>query len=387
MRASTGQNVRKIDRYLLRQFVQVFVICFVSLAGLYTVIDAFGRLDDFSAGGKSFGEAALTAGRYYALQSLGFFNKTSGVLTLIAAMFTVTWIQRHQEMTALLAAGIPRLKVLAPVLGAAVAVSLGAAAMREFVLPELRHELSMNTKDLAGDRTVDLKPRYDNVTDIRLGGERANLSKRQIVNSSFTLPPRLSGVFGKQLEAEQATFLPAEGERPAGYLMTGVSRPTEIDTQPAVTNAENELVVVTRRDAPWLEPGQAFLVSGVSFELLAAGSQWRDLASTRELVHELANPSTDLGPDVKVAVHSRLVQPVLDVTLLLIGLPLVVSRGSGNPFVAIGLCVAVVTGFFVLSLGGQALGGGGWITPALGAWLPLLVFAPVAAYQAETLRQ
>ncbi|QDV72679.1 LptF/LptG family permease [Botrimarina mediterranea] len=378
--------MRKIDFYLLRQFVQVFVICFVSLAGLYTVIDAFGRLDDFSQGGASLGDAALAAGRYYALQSLGFFNKTSGILTLIAAMFTVTWIQRHNEMTALLAAGVPRLKVLLPVIIASVSIAFGAAGLREFVLPSIRHELSLDSKDLNGERGVELKPRYDNVTDILLGGETANLSKRTIENVNFTLPPRLSGPYGKQILAKNAAYLQAEGDRPGGYLLTDVTRPAQIDTQSMLAD-DKGAIVVTRRDAPWLQPGQAFVVSGVSFDLLAQGSQWRDLASTSELVRELANPSTDLGPDVRVAVHSRLAQPFLDVTLLLIGLPLVVSRGSGNPFVAIGLCVAVVTAFFVLTLGGQALGGGGWLKPALGAWLPLIAFVPVAAYQFDSLRQ
>lgn len=378
--------MRKIDFYLLRQFLQVFVICFISLAGLYTVIDAFGRLDDFSQEGSSLGDAAMAAGRYYALQSLSFFNKTSGILTLIAAMFTVTWIQRHNEMTALLAAGVPRLKVLMPVLVASVSIALGAAGLREFVLPSIRHEMSLDSKDLGGERGVELKPRYDNVTDILLGGETANLSKRTIDNVNFTLPPRLAGAYGKQILAKTATYLEADGDRPGGYLLSGVTRPAQIDTQPMLAD-DKGVIVVTHRDAPWIEAGQAFVVSGVSFDLLAQGSKWRDLASTSELVRELANPSTDLGPDVRVAVHSRIVQPFLDVTLLLIGLPLVVSRGSGNPFVAIGLCVAVVTAFFVLTLGGQALGGGGWLKPAFGAWLPLVAFVPVAAYQFESLKQ
>lgn len=379
--------MRKIDRYLLRQFLQVFAICFISLAGLYTVIDAFGRLDDFSQTSDSLGEAALSAGRYYALQSLGFFNKTSGVLTLIAAMFTVTWIQRHNEMTALLAAGVPRLKVLLPVIVASVTIAVGAAGMREFILPSMRYELSLDSKDLSGERGVELKPRYDNVTDILIGGETANLATGKIHNANFTLPPRLSGAFGKQITAASATYLQADGPRPAGYLLSGVSRPAAVDDRPMLADDKGAVVVVTHRDASWIGPGQAFVVSGVSFELLAQGSKWRDLASTSELVRELANPSTDLGPDVRVAVHSRLVQPFLDVTLLLIGLPLVVSRGSGNPFVAIGLCVAVVTAFFVLTLGGQALGGGGWLKPALGVWLPLIAFVPVAAYQFDSLRQ
>ncbi len=379
--------MRKIDRYLLRQFVQVFVICFISLAGLYTVIDAFGRLDDFTEGGRSLGEAAQVAGRYYALQTLGFFNKTSGVLTLIAAMFTVTWIQRHNEMTALLAAGVPRLKVLRPVLIASVAVAIAAAGLREWVLPPLRHEMSLDTKSLAKGQIVELKPRYDNVTDVLLGGQQANLETGKIENASFSLPPRLSQALGKQLNAKEATYLPAEGPRPAGYLLTGVTQPADVDRRAAATNRDGEILIATRRGASWLEAGQAFVVSDVSFELLASGPQWRDLASTQELVHELANPSTDFGPDVRVAVHSRIVQPFLDVTLLMIGLPLIVARGAGKPFVAIGLCVMVVTGFFVLTLGGQALGSGGWITPALAAWLPLLIFVPIAAGQFESLRQ
>ncbi|MEQ8848467.1 LptF/LptG family permease [Botrimarina sp.] len=389
--------MRKIDRYLLRHFLQTFLICFVSLAGLYTVIDAFGRMDDFTTG-RPLGEAAATAARYYALQSLGFFNKTSGVLTLIAAMFTVTWIQRHNELTALLAAGVPRFRVLRPILLASLGVALGAAGVREFVLPGLRHELSLDSKDLAGDRTVEIAPRYDNVTDVLLGGERANLATRTLLNPSFGLPPRVSAGFGKQLSAASARYLRADGDRPAGYLLSGVTAPSGIDSRDAVfapvraaepgqSEPKPQPLIVTQHDAPWLQPGQAFLVSGVSFDLLAAGPQWRDLASTREMVAELANPATDLGPDVRTAVHSRLTQPALDVTLLLVGLPLVVSRGARSPFAAIGLSVLVVTGFFLLVLGGQALGSGGWVKPAFGAWLPLMAFAPIAAAQANTLRQ
>ena len=33
--------MRIIDRYLLAQFLKVFVICFFSLTGLYIVIDGF----------------------------------------------------------------------------------------------------------------------------------------------------------------------------------------------------------------------------------------------------------------------------------------------------------------------------------------------------------
>ncbi len=378
--------MRLIDRYLLRQFLQTFLICFISLAGLYIVIDAFNRLDDFGGEGVSFAEAAKTAGQYYALQSLSFFNRTSGILAMIAAMFTVTWIQRHNEMTALMAAGIPRLQILRPVLIAGVVVAITAAGIREFVIPGLRHELSLDSKDLSGENAVVLKPRQDYATDIRLGGSEAMLKSGTIVQPSFWLPPYASR-FGMQLVAKTAQYKPTEGNRPSGYLLRGVSQPEGINRLVSLTDREGKPVIVTPTDADWLAEDEAFVVSGLSFELLAAGPQWRDLASTSELVRELASPSTDLGPDVRVAIHTRILQPFLDITLLMLGLPLVVSRGAKSPFIAMGLSVLVVTAFFLLALGGQALGATGWLRPSLAAWLPLIVFVPIAAAQSESLRQ
>ena len=119
-----------IDRYMLRQFVQVLIICLLSLIGLYIVIDAFSHLDHFIDYAGKHGSLIKIMGEYYAYRGIAFFDRTSGVLTLIAVMFTITWIQRHNEMTALLAAGVSRTRVLRPVLIAAVCVSLAASANR-----------------------------------------------------------------------------------------------------------------------------------------------------------------------------------------------------------------------------------------------------------------
>ena len=56
-----------IDRYMLRQFVQVLVICFLSLIGLYIVIDAFGHLDHFVDYAEKHGNLLGILVGYYAL--------------------------------------------------------------------------------------------------------------------------------------------------------------------------------------------------------------------------------------------------------------------------------------------------------------------------------
>jgi lipopolysaccharide export system permease protein len=108
-------------------------------------------------------------------------------------------------------------------------------------------------------------------------------------------------------------------------------------------------------------------------------------ASTAEMIRALGNRAMDYGADIRVTIHSRFVQPLLDLTLLFLGLPLVVSRESRNVFMAIGLCIAVVAFFLVLVIGCQQLGASGLISPALAAWAPLMIFVPAAVGTAESM--
>lgn len=377
---------RIIDRYLLRQFVQIFVICFFSLYGLYVVIDAFGHLDHFVDHADAEQGLLSVIWEYYAYRSLAFFDRTSGILALIAAMFTVTWIQRHNELTALLAAGVPRLRVLRPVIFAAITITVAAAVCREFVVPQVREQLARDSKNLDGATGTEIQSHWDTQTDIFLSGESAIIKDQLIIRPSFTLPSELAE-YGKLLSAAEAKYLPAAGPRPAGYVLRGVTSPAMLPQQPSL-RLNGQPIVVTPKDVNWLKKDEVFVVTGVTFDLLAGGSTWRNFASTRELVRELRSPSNDLGNDVRVTLHTRLLQPFFDATLLFLGLPLVVNRGGNrNPFIAIGLAILVVAAFFIVVLACQSLGSTGWMRPVFAAWLPLMIFAPVAAATSETLRK
>lgn len=370
-----------IDRYLLRQFVQTFFICYLSLMGLYVVFDAFTNMEEFlRCGAKSGGVVGLIAS-FYSYQSVAFFDRTSGMLALISAMFTVAWIQRHNEMTALRAAGISRIRVVRPVIFAAVAVTLLAAANRELLIPQLRGQLSRKPQDLIGDVGQELFPRADNQTDILLRGNSTFADRQRIDQPNFLLPRELSD-YGSQLIAAQGFYRPPEGDRPGGYLLDDVREPKDLSSKDSL-RLDGKPVLITPHDAPdWLKPKQCFVVSDVNFDQLAGGQNFRQFASTSELIAGLRNPSMDFGADVRVAIHARFVQPLLDMTLLMLGLPLVVTRESRNVFLAIGLCSAVAGVFLLTVVGAQYLGTI-YLHPALGAWAPLMIFVPVAVGLAD----
>ncbi len=375
-----------IDHYLLQQFLRTFVICFCSLTGLYIVIDGFSNLDDFILYSEKHGSLLSVMGEYYAYRSLSFFDRTSGILTLIAAMFTVTAIQSHQELTALEAAGISKGRVIKPVIVAVAIIALLAAINRELIIPRVRGNLSHNAQNLNGRKAQPLQPRYDNETEVLFGGAETSAADQSIVAPNFFLRKPLDK-YGKHLVADKAFYKPPQGDRPGGYLFADLDQPKRLDQLPSL-KVNGKPVILTPADTPWLEPGQCFVASGVGFEQLEGGTAWRQYSSLVELIKGLHNRSLDFGADVRVAIHSRLVQPLLDVTLLLLGLPLVLSRKNRNMFLAIGLSVVLVIWFMGVVLTCQYLGSNYYLlSPSLAAWLPLMIFVPWAVFTSEPLRE
>lgn len=374
--------MRILDRYLLRQFLRVFVICFLSLTGLFAVFDAFSNLDEFLNYASKHGQVLSLLAQYYGYRSIALFDRLSGVLALTAAMFTVTLFQRFNEYTAVAAAGVAPARIIAPILYACVAISIVAAANRELVIPAIQHHIARDAKDLEGDQAQELKPRYDNATDVLIRGRSTYANEKRIHHPDFLLPPALHA-YGRKLQAENAYYQPPADGKPGGYLFTGVVHPRDLAERESLT-LRGKPVLLSPRDYNWLEADQCFLVSDVNFEQLTGGQAWRQYASTASLIRGLRNPSLDFGADVRVTIHGRVVRPLLDATLLLLGLPLVL-RGQRNIFVSIGLCVLVITGFMLVVFGAQYLGAAYLISPALAAWLPLMIFVPAALVIAEPL--
>lgn len=368
---------------MLRQFIQVFVICFSSLTGLYIVFDAFSNLDEFIKAAEKEGNLLRVLGSFYAYRSIYFFDRTSGILALISAMFTITWIQRHNELTALSAAGISTGRVIRPVIVAAVSLSAVSMLNREVVIPQVADKLSQDPKSLSGDRGKELQPRYDLETDILFRGKETYDKDKRIAKPSLFLPAGLDD-HGKQLQAEEGYFERANREHPSGYRFKKVTQPANVDQLDSISSGERK-VIITRKEAAWLEPGEVFVASNMDFDQLTGGTRAKQFSSTWQLVRGLRNPSLDYGADVRVAIHMRVVQPFLDATLLFLGLPLILSRENRNLFLAIGLCAGVVTVFMLVVLACQFLGGIYLINPALAAWLPLMLFVPVAVAMAEPL--
>ncbi len=367
-----------LDRYTLGLFGKVLVLSFFCLAGLYIVIDFMSNFQEFNSYGKKVeGGLGTVVADYYLARVYWFFDLTGGVIAMMAGIFAVTWMQRSNELTAVAAAGISPARMVRPLILAAVGVAALGVVNRELLLPRVREKLARNAQDWMGESAKTCRPMWDLQTNILISGKTTMANEKRIESPTFSqLPAKLSS-WGRQITAANAYFQPPRDGRPGGYLLRGIRQPANFARLKSAS-LEGVPVLLSPLDTPWLKPDECFVTSGVTFEQLTVGSSWQEYLSSWELITGLHNKSLDYGSHVRVTLHARFVRPFLDVTLLFLGLPLVLSMGNRNIFMAGLLCLMVVAAFFGVTMMSHSLGTNYLLSPTLAAWLPLLIFGPTA---------
>src|SRR5258707_6309359 len=106
-----------LDRYVIISFIKNYCISFMVLVGMYVVLDMvfnFSNLVQFQPNASAVDtlvETLRDMGDYYFYQCFLFFVHLSGIIPMIAAAFTLMRLSRFNELTAMLAAGVPLLPI------------------------------------------------------------------------------------------------------------------------------------------------------------------------------------------------------------------------------------------------------------------------------------
>ncbi len=374
----------RIDRYIMFEFVRVFLICFITFLGLFVVADFVNNIDELTKYGQTHGGLPRVLMTHYGPKVPWFFDLIGRIVALVAAVFSITSLQRNNEMAAMMAAGISRWRIAKPLVFCVALIAILGMLNRELVIPRLGSSIMRAAKNYAGDQSEEVRSQYDHATEIFVDGKGVIPAERAIESPHFGLPDDLAPR-GTRIVAERAIHKDATAERPRGFLVTGVES-GELSVRTSLVK-DGSPVVIHPHDAAWLEPDQLYVATELPFEQLRASANWRQYASTLNLISGARNKSLDSGADVSVRIHARILQPVMDMIVLFLGLPIVLSRESRNAFIAVGSCMSVVAVFVVATLGFHSMGNNYMIGPTLAVWLPMMIFVPVATLISEPLRR
>lgn len=361
------------DRYLLRRFLHTFVILFVTLFGLYVVIDGFTNVDNFQEGTDDLLVVLQRMGSYYAYQSSMLIDLLGPIVAVSSVMVVAALLVKNSEYQPILAAGIPLARLSVPFATGLLLVTAGILVNQEFVIPQIAHKLQGPRSELKA-ALQDVTPQTDYTTGIVIEGNALDIPGRQIIGARFVLPaPELVGVL-RSVDAESARYVAASDKHPAGWVLTSTS-PADYEDLP-LTKRGTEYVV------PVLGTDEFFVRSDISFDLLCDSSRLAKWQATPELLARIRNPalSQHVARDQTFQLHQRLVQPLLNLIAGLACIPLVIRRETRSLVGSLAMASGV-QGLMLGALhGATLLGKAGYVPADIAAWLPVIACGTIAGW-------
>ena len=335
-------------------------------------------------------------GRYYLIKMSLIYDQISGVITMMAAIFTVTWMQKNNELLAMLAAGISTRRVIRPVLISAIGISSLAVINQELIMPRLAEQLQKPPDD-DGIQMVTVHQRQD-AHDVIIGAEKADRVRKSVSKFSATIPVRVAGELIQISGREAQYFAPEEKGHPlvGGWLIWGAKFLTipstehlDVLTKGILSEVADVSSYPKAVDKLAGKPGMKvyFLKTDLTFTASTRKQDWFHYAPTLELVQAIADPS-NLGDraEMEIFLHSRLIRPLLSFTLMLLSLPLVLGGAGRNMFVNLGMSLGTSGLFYAANFMSQYLGSHEVYSPEMAAWAPLIVFGSIAVARWDTIR-
>ena len=355
--------MRTIDRYIGRTFLGSYLILLLIGVGVYIFSDVLFNLDEFTK------DRALPALQvlanmvdYYGCNLPLYYQQLGGILMTIAAAFTFAMLLKNNELTPLVAAGVPLQRLAAPVLVCSVVLVGLWLANGELVVPALANKIVRQQSDLSETRQVDVRCVRDD-HNAMLTAQELHV-QTGVLRGVYIIEPDENGVPRDLIRADAATWDPQRStwrlDRGARQIMGEAFGDEELG-----------------HAIQWVPLTEyAFTLTPEQIRLRQS-AQWADLMSIHQMNGLLQSRNLPNLPALSKARDIRFSQPLLVWILMLLAMPYFLTREPGNVLVAGGKAL-LLTGFcFVCVFMAHSLSGDVGAARVATA-LPVLVFGPIA---------
>ncbi len=366
LRAAYPALMRLLDRYLLRELLMPLVYCLGGFVVFWISFNLFTRLDDLQ-------EAKLHLWDVIELCAAWTPECLVTVLPialLLALLYTLTHHARHNEITAMRAAGMSLWRLCVPYFVVGFGASLVLFALNEIGVPRSTAwaERILNRYVHKSD---DAPNQFHGFTNARANRiwifneyrpQTAEMSGSIVVN--WTLP---DGSIRK-LYADRAIY-----SKPGWTFFNAKEFEQASETAPVVPFLQtNELAMPDFDETP---AGIENEIKMSEYESLHSRKLNIPLSVLWEYLRRHPNLPHAEAANWWTKFDGRLAAPWTCLVVVLIAIPFGVASGRRNLFVGVAGSVFICFTFFVLQQVGLALGTGGYLPAWLAAWLPNLIFA------------
>lgn len=363
----------RIDRYLLREALPPFLFGLLLYAGLAVVSATLPRLQWIV------GTPILDVGWWLVVLLPQALIQTAPVALVLAVLLAFGRLSTDQELTAVQAGGVPIARASTVFVLLGVVAALGALAANEWVVPRANAAVADVYWRLTAGRNglfrlaaqrLPVEGFTIRFAEVDARGTMSDVRIERWDDDVYTL-----------VRAEKATFegldIVLTGHRTQRFDLGALDRPT--DDAAATLRA---LVRLDARSAGVDDP--LVLTTGVDERELVArfsGGGFEDARSISRLAADAEDVQRTAAErrEATVLLHRKLAEPVSNVALLLIAVPLSITYARSRS-VAFGLALVVTLAWYVLYTFGQLLSLTGVVSPWSGPWAANMILGAIGAF-------
>jgi lipopolysaccharide export system permease protein len=365
--------MRLLDRYLLRELVVPLFYCLSGFLLLWVVADLVNELGNLQEHKMKAGDVVL----YYLVQAPGFLVLGLPVALLLALLYALTNHARHNELTAIRAAGVSLWRLAWPYLGVGFASSLVLLALNEAYVPgsaaraeQLKNQHVPPAADSPGrDKIINLV--FSNARDNR----DWHIGVYDLLTGEMTKPGPIISNGGpgpsRWLYADRAvrrngvwTFynaheysVPAQSNSfPVPLLVTNVLAKPEFSETPEEIRSEIKI---------------SAMLNPMEFR---SRTKNPDLPLLEIVQYLRLHPKPMQASLLYTKLQGRLATPWTCLVVVLIAIPFGAASGRRNVFVGVASSILIFFAYYVLQQVCLALGAGGSLPPWVAGWFPNLAF-------------
>lgn len=351
-----------LQRYVQREFLKIFGICFGGLLGIYFLVDFFQRIDLFLNYPTPVSYKIL----YFILKMPLFVYHITPVTVLVSLLVTLGMLNRNREITAIKCGGITLVHLCAPLVALGLAASVFVFVTNEFVVPHTTRQSRYVLDVLIKNRPLRSIFRQNRIWYY---GENKTIFNIQLLDpverslegvTIFRFDPEGTRLL-ERIDARSARYREGRWQFVDGTIRTfhpdGAIR-TESFTKRGIPIREKPEDISQYREKP----------EEMNLPALAG--------YVRKLRRSGFNPTVYL-----VDLYAKVSLPLVSFVVAILAIPFGFRAGPKGGIVAsLGASITLGFAYWIVISIAISLGHAGKIPPLLAAWLPNIFFLGVGVY-------
>lgn len=348
--------MRILDKYILKEFIGIFLFGVCAFTAVFVGTGTLYRIANLI---NEYGASAWAIFRVFILSMPSVVVVTFPMSVLLGSLMAFGRLSGSSELIVMRAGGQSFLRLAMPVFVVAFFISLGATAFNEYVVPrannayktiineEIKHKAAPETQDhiiIKNIKGSDISSlmyarQYDSTTkqlkDITVQ-EFENDDLKRVEQASY------ADWNGKKWVMHDGTIYDISAGEETTRTLTFKNQELPIQQKPNKINSSQK------------DPNELTI---------------RELRQQIKLLDQNAVDTNKM----KVEMYNRFAIPLASLVCALVGAPLGLQKQRGSSSIGFGISVVVIFIYYSIMTLGNALGNGGKIPPALGAFLPDII--------------